>query len=241
MRLFNPRILKAGLAFDVGCVKVACMRFVFFLTLSLAALSVPARACTVALLLMIDVSQSVDSGEYRLQSEGIARALEDKEIRETMLRGEIALAVMQWSGLDAQEFSIPWRQMRTAADLDAMSAAIRAMPRAYLMSNTAIGDAVLEGLRRMEAAPECSRRVIDISGDGPDNASSDPLTARHRAERSGVTINGLAVESLGLSITNYFRSSVITRGGFVETARGYRDYARAMRAKIARETSQIMF
>ncbi|MDJ0995663.1 MAG: DUF1194 domain-containing protein [Dinoroseobacter sp.] len=217
------------------------MRAALFLSVFLLIAAKPGFACTVALLLMIDVSQSVDSGEYQLQTEGIARALEDGEIRDTMQRGQIALAVMQWSGLGAQDFSIPWRQMRSAGDLDALATEVRAMPRSFLMSNTAVGDAIFEGLRRIEAAPNCARKVIDISGDGPDNAGSDPLTARHRAERSGVTINGLAVESLGLSITNYYRSSVITRGGFVETARGYRDYARAIRTKIARETAQIMF
>ncbi|MEM8580291.1 MAG: DUF1194 domain-containing protein [Pseudomonadota bacterium] len=217
------------------------MRAALLLSLGVFFAARPALACTVALLLMMDVSQSVDAGEYRLQTEGLARALEDGEIRDTMQRGEIALAVMQWSGTGAQSLSIPWRQMRSAADLDTMVADVRAMPRAFLMSNTAVGDAIFAGLSYLETAPSCARRVIDISGDGPDNAGSAPLTARHRAERNGVTINGLAVESLGLSITNYYRSLVITRGGFVETARGYRDYARAIRAKIARETAQIMF
>ncbi|WP_425090369.1 DUF1194 domain-containing protein [Tropicimonas sp. S265A] len=204
-------------------------------------LSKPAAACTVALLLLMDVSQSVDAGEYRLQTEGLARALEDGEIRDTMIRGEIALAVMQWSGRGAQSLSIPWRQMRSAADLDAFAADVRTMQRAFLMSNTALGDAITAGLARLRDAPRCGRQVIDVSGDGPENAGGAPLTARHRAERAGVTINGLAVESLGLSITNYFRSTVVTRGGFVVTARGYRDYARAIREKIARETAQIMF
>jgi Ca-activated chloride channel family protein len=198
-------------------------------------------ACTVALLLMMDVSQSVDAGEFKLQTIGLARALEDQEIRETLLRGNAALAVMQWSGQGAQSLSIPWRQIYSRSDLDQLVAEVLTMRRAFLMSNTALGDAVRAGLDRMAEAPVCARRVIDVSGDGPDNTGSDPRAARHAAERAGITINGLAIESLGLSITNYFRSSVITRGGFVITARGYRDYARAIREKIARETAQNMF
>lgn len=204
-------------------------------------LTQPARACSVALLLMIDVSQSVDAGEFHLQSEGLASALEDREIRETLLRGEIALAVMQWSGKGAQNLSLPWRQMRSEADLSEFIADVRAMPRAFMMSNTAIGDAVMTGIAHMKKAPDCGRQVIDVSGDGPDNAGTDPLAARYAAERAGIVINGLAIESLGMSITTYFRTIVTTRGGFVITARGYRDYARAIRIKIARETAQIMF
>lgn len=211
---------------------------ILFLLISLPG---AASACTVALLLMKDVSQSVDAGEYRLQTEGLARALEDPEISESIIRGEIALAVMQWSGSAAQEFSIPWRQIRSAPELHTFVSDVRRMPRAYVMSNTAIGDAVKTATAYMAEAPSCARLVIDVSGDGPDNAGSNPLGARYAAERAGITINGLAIESLGLSITKYYENIVTTRGGFVITARGYRDYARAIREKIARETAQIMF
>jgi len=77
---------------------------------------VTAQACDTALLLSIDVSNSVDVAEYRLQVDGMAAALEDPEIVEAMVRGDVAIAVMQWSGEDKQRISIPWRQIRTTFD-----------------------------------------------------------------------------------------------------------------------------
>jgi Ca-activated chloride channel family protein len=213
----------------------------FLLALALLVAALPARACQTALLLAIDVSQSIDSAEYRYQTEGLAQALTDPEIIEALVRGRMALAVMQWSGLDAQTLSIPWSRMHSPVDVAGFAAAARTMPRAHTMSNTAVGAAITFGLAQFAAVPDCARKVIDVSGDGPDNAGSDPRGPRRAAERAGVEINGLAIESLGVSITNYFRRSVITRGGFVMTARGYRSYAQTLREKIRREISQIMF
>jgi Ca-activated chloride channel family protein len=211
------------------------------LALGLCVAALPARACQTALLLAIDVSQSIDAAEYRFQTEGLAEALADPQIAEALVRGRMALAVMQWSGLESQQMSIPWTRMHSAADLAAFAERARTMPRAYLMSNTAVGQALTHAMAQFDDVPDCARKVIDLSGDGPDNAGSDPRRARNLAERAGIEINGLAIESLGLSITTYFRRSVITRGGFVMTARGYRSYARTLRDKIRRETAQIMF
>ena len=87
--------------------------------------------------------------------------------------------------------------------------------------------------------PECTRRVIDMSGDGTPNAGGEIGQMRRAAERAGVTVNGLAIEGLGRAITNFYQRNVITRDGFVETARGHRDYARAIRRKILREISAV--
>ena len=61
------------------------------------------------------------------------------------------------------------------------------------------------------------------------------------AERQGVQINGLAIEGLGVSITNFFRRHVITRDGFVLTSRGHTTYAETLRRKIKREVTQVLF
>ena len=94
-------------------------------------------------------------------------------------------------------------------------------------------------LEQFADAPTCDRQVIDISGDGPPNAGSDTRLASREAERRGVTINGIAIESLGVALTNFFSRSLITRDGFVITARRHRDYPRAIREKILREVSRI--
>lgn len=199
----------------------------------------PVFACRTALILAMDVSQSVDPGEYRLQIDGLAAALRDPEIADILVRDQVALSVMQWSGVDAQEVSLEWTQMISPSHVQLFAAAVSRLPRGYVMSNTAPAEAMQAALAHFETGPVCARRVIDMSGDGTPNAGGEVGPLRRAAERAGVTINGLAIESLGRAITNFYRRNVITRDGFVETALGHRDYARAIRRKILREISSV--
>ncbi len=198
-----------------------------------------ALACDTALLLTIDVSNSIDVAEYKMQTDGMADAVLVAEVMDALIEGQVAVAVIQWSGEGRQEVSIPWTRLRNSADVRAFSALSRTMPRAFVQSDTAPGDAILFSLDQFANAPACDRQVIDISGDGTPNAGSDTRAATREAERRGVTINGIAIESMGLAITNFFSRSVITRDGFVITARTHRDYPRAIREKILREVSRI--
>jgi Ca-activated chloride channel family protein len=204
-------------------------------------LAPPASACATALILAMDVSNSIDPGEYLIQTHGLADALEDPGIAEELLRGEVALSVIQWSGVGQQQVSIPWRRMTGPEDLRAFSREARALPRAFVMSDTAVGSFIDFALRQFGPVADCKRRVIDISGDGPDNAGTDPTAARRAAERAGVQINALAIEGIGIAITNFYRNRVITREGFVMTARGHSTYADTLRQKIRREISAALF
>ena len=211
--------------------------------LCLAALTAasPLGACQTALLLAMDVSNSVDAGEFRLQTEGLAAALQAPEIIEILVRDRVSLSVMQWSGIPDQEISIGWTTIYSPAQVAALAAQVREMPRAFILSDTAPAEALIVALDHITKGPDCVRRVIDLSGDGTPNAlgGAEVRHLRRRAERAGVTINGLAIESLGLAITNFYHRQVITGDGFVETAHGYRDYARAIRRKMLREISRV--
>ena len=213
----------------------------FLATLFVVASVTPATACATALLLAIDVSNSIDDGEFRIQTEGLADALEDPDIREELVRGDVALSVVQWSGVGLQEVSIPWRRMTTPGDVRAFSREAREMPRAFVMSDTAVGGLIAFALRQYGPVADCKRRVIDISGDGSDNAGTDPTAGRRAAEAAGVQINALAIEGIGVAITNFYRTRVITRDGFVMTARGHTTYAETLRQKIRREVSAALF
>ncbi len=200
----------------------------------------PAQACDTALLLAIDVSGSVDAGEYALQMQGLADALSDPEIAETLVRGQSALAVVQWSGAGAQALVQPWQRMLDAGDVAHFAARARTQPRAFAASDTAVGQAIAFSVARFAAVPDCRRRVIDISGDGPENAGFTVGQARQAAEAAGIEINAVAIEDMGQSapITAFYRRWAITRGGFVMTARGQSDYPRAIRAKLLRELAK---
>jgi len=203
----------------------------------------PARACDVALLFAIDVSGSVDAAEYRLQIDGLAAALRDPIIADTLEATRAALAVVQWSGMDQQQMSIPWTRMEEPADIAAFAARTARLPRAFARSDTAVGELIHFATASFDArVDDCRRRVIDISGDGPTNIGRPSAPARAAAHRAGIEINAIAIEIHGqaLAVTEYFRRHVITPGGFVMTARGHRDYPDTLRAKIFRELVRPM-
>ncbi|WP_322889138.1 MULTISPECIES: DUF1194 domain-containing protein [unclassified Yoonia] len=200
----------------------------------------PAAACETALLLTIDVSNSVDTAEYRLQTDGLADALRDPAIVDIMVRDQVAVGVVQWSGVAEQVVSIPWERITNAGQVEILSQRARSMDRAFVLSGTATAEALLFSLAQFDAVADCKRKVIDISTDGTANAGSDVRLVRARAERAGVTINGIGIESMGRTITNFLQTSVITRDGFVMTARMHQDYPAAIRAKILREISRVI-
>ena len=203
-------------------------------------LTSPLAACDLALVLAIDVSNSIDGAEYRLQTDGMADALIDPALVAAMVKGDVAIAVVQWSGADQQQVSIPWTQIRTTFDAQRVSDHARAMERAFFLSGTAPAEAIYASLDLFDSAPQCARQVIDVSGDGTPNDGGDVNQARIMAEQAGVTINAIAIEFMGLAITTFYNNALITRQGFVLTARTHRAYPASIRAKILREVSKVI-
>ncbi|HQU68654.1 MAG TPA: DUF1194 domain-containing protein [Albidovulum sp.] len=205
-----------------------------------AFLAGPSQGCEIALVLTIDTSGSIDRGEYRIQTEGLADALADPEVADALVLGQVALAVVQWSGTGQQSLSLPWRRMLSHDAVADFSADARGLDRAFAGSDTAVGEAIAFSTDQFAAVADCRRRVVDISGDGPINAGRPLGPERNRALEAGIAINAVAIEDAGQSIpiTEFYRRAVITPGGFVLTARGLTDYPRAIREKLLREVSK---
>lgn len=197
----------------------------------------PAGACETALLLAVDVSGSIDAADYRLQADGLAHALADPAVTEALVKGQVALAIVQWSGAGQQSLSLPWQRMLTPEAVATFAARAAALPRAFQGSDTAVGQAIDFALDQFPAVSDCRRKVIDISGDGQENAGFTDARSRARAVAADVTLNAIAIEDPGpaFPITTYYRNRIITPGGFVVTARGLQDYAQTLRLKLLRE------
>lgn len=212
------------------------------------ALAAPAPAlaqasCRLALLLAVDVSSSVDAAEHDLQRTGLARALAQEDVRRAILTGPgpVALAVYEWSGRRQQRVTVDWTLIAGAADLEAVIAAIAAAPRSQTRFPTAMGYALGFGHTMMRRAPECRRRVIDLSGDGVTNDGFGPRLAYRHFGFDGITVNGLAVEGAEEDVRRYFETEVAHGpDAFVEVARSYADFERAMTRKLFRELSEVI-
>jgi len=198
-----------------------------------------AEACKLALMLGIDVSHSIDTFEYQMQVDGLHKALKDPVIAEILIRDQVALAVMQWSGAAEQDLSLPWFRILSSEHLGQFTARVSNLTRPFSKSNTAVGNAIDAMVFQFSKVSDCQRRVIDFSGDGVSNAGPLPIDARGRAAAAEIMINGLAIDRVGRSVTEYFKRHVtVGRGSFVLTATGYRDYARAIKKKLLRELLQ---
>ena len=119
----------------------------------------PAAACETALLLAIDISGSIDAGEYALQTEGLALALEDPEVVAALLQGQVALSVIQWSGVGRQAVVIDWQRMLDAGRVADFAARTRAQARAFTASDTAVGEAIAYSAARFADVSDCGRQV----------------------------------------------------------------------------------
>lgn len=205
-------------------------------------LASPVQACETALLLAVDVSGSISTEEYGLQMQGMSEALADPDIIHALVGGQDKVALVHWSGARNQRLSLDWQHMRTADDVAALASTIATIKRPQDHTDTAIGEALYFSLPLFSKVPDCLRRVIDLSGDGAENAGHSLPAARAEVEANGITLNGIAIEENAETthLTGYFRTYVVTPGGFVITARGLGDYPRAIRAKLLRELTKAV-
>jgi hypothetical protein len=199
----------------------------------------PAGAgCRLALALAVDVSRSIDAQDYVIQTDGLAAALEDREVRSAIFgpEGEVALAIYYWSGKGYQDLVQPWVILSGPEALDAAIWEVRRTPRPKAPLATALGNALSYGLDLMAAAPDCERLVIDVAGDGRNNDGISVARTYEREDFSGITVNGLAVGEHEAGIVDYYAGELIRGpGAFVEVAPRQTDYPAAIRRKLLRE------
>ena len=209
------------------------------LVLLVLCLAAPAGAdCRLALALAVDVSRSIDSQDYVIQTDGLAGALADKDVRAAIFgpEGRVALAIYYWSGRGYQDLVQPWVILDSPEALDAAIWEVRRTPRPEAPLATAIGDALSYGLDLMADAPDCERRVIDVAGDGQNNEGISVARTYEREDFTGITVNGLAVGEHEADIVDYYEGELIRGpGAFVEVAPSQTDYPNAIRRKLLRE------
>lgn len=210
----------------------------------------PARAedaVDVALVLAVDVSRSIDADEARLQREGYRTAVSDPVVVAAIrggLLGSVAIAYVEWAGIEYQRTVIPWRRITTQADADAWAAEIAAAPRNSL-SWTSIYGAIRHSRGLLTECPwEATRQVIDVSGDGVNNSGPPADQQRDAAVAEGITINGLPIindrPTFGrlppVPLDDYYRENVIGGdGSFMIVAEDFESFGVAVKRKLIRE------
>ncbi len=200
-----------------------------------------------ALILAVDASRSIDSFEYTLQRKGYAQAFVHPSVVTAITSGEfqrIAVTYVEWSSSGQQAVLVGWTVIDSAESARLFSNALLAAPRRYFDATSVSGAIDFSVSLFPGAAVEPTRRVIDISGDGPNNRGRPSEAARDDAVRSGITINGLAIVNDRPSrppwpeeaVDKHYREKVIGGpGAFVMVVKGFEAFAVGIRQKLVRE------
>ena len=159
----------------------------------------PAFAQTIVdleLVIAVDVSLSMDLDEQRLQRDGYIMAFRDPEVHKAITsgpNGRIVVTYMEWAGPPTQQVIMPWTVIDSAQAARAFADRLEAAPisRARM---TSISAALQYSGRLFESSgAKGIRRVIDVSGDGPNNAGVPVVPVRDELVAKGIVINGLPI------------------------------------------------
>jgi hypothetical protein len=202
------------------------------------------------LILAVDISGRIDDVEAQQQREGYIAAIADPAVIEAIASSQhqrIALAYVEWAGPGQQRVLIDWTLIDGPEAAQAFAGALAEAPRLRAMW-TSISSAIDYVMPMFEGNGfEGTRRVIDISGDGPNNRGRGVTEARDEAVAKGIVINGLPILNdrpqpwtlptpIEFGLDQYYIDNVIGGpGAFIVAAEGFEEFKTAILTKLIRE------
>lgn len=203
----------------------------------------------VELVLAVDVSYSMDMDELAIQREGYAQAIVSKDFLQALKglpNGKIAITYFEWAASSDQKIIIPWRVIDGPETADAVAAEIMKTP-IRRASRTSISGAIYFAMPLFDENPYHGlRRVIDISGDGPNNNGTPVTGARDAALEKGIVINGLPImvkepsySTMDIDNLDYYYEDCVIGGpgSFVVSIKDRDKFKEAIRSKLLLEVA----
>jgi hypothetical protein len=201
----------------------------------------------VELVLAVDVSLSMSPDELEIQRHGYAAALTHERVLEAIAEGaygKIAVTYVEWAGSTSQIVVVPWTVIANRADAERVVRQLSAKPP-NSARRTSISSALEFGTDLFaESAFRGLKRVIDISGDGPNNQGPPVDLIRDAAVAQGITINGLPLMTNGgfgnaydvEDLDRYYADCVIGGpGAFMIPVNEWSQFPEAIRRKLVME------
>ncbi len=201
----------------------------------------------VALVIVVDISLSMDPGEQALQRDGYVEAFRHPDLLTTIENGQfqrIAVAYVEWGSSSDQSLVLPWTVVEDQRSAESVASQLETIP-VQRSRSTSISSAIDFARQLFEVTEvEAVRHVIDVSGDGPNNDGRPVVDARTDALEAGITINGLPVmlRPMGFSpwsipeLDLYYGDCVIGGpGAFILPVKDPADFKAAIRQKLLLE------
>jgi hypothetical protein len=205
-----------------------------------------------ALALAIDISGSIDPDEAKMQREGYVQAFRDPVIVKAILggsHGRIAVAYFEWSDAWVQRLLIDWTLLDSEAAIASFATRLANAPIS-IARRTSISGAIRYAIPLFGRSPyDTERKVLDISGDGSNNDGGLVTDIRYEALKERIVINGLPIMNdrpnpFGFpseTDLDVYYLHCVTGGprSFVEVARSFEDFPRAVRKKLLQEVADL--
>jgi hypothetical protein len=198
------------------------------------------------LILAVDVSRSMDIDEQQLQRDGYVAAITHPEVIDAITQGRhgrIALTYIEWAGPEVQYKVVDWRAIDGPESGRAFAAVLAQAPIQRFRGTSISHSLVFVAPQFDHNGFEATRRVIDVSGDGPNNMGIPVEVARAPVLSAGITINGLPImikQPSGFAaipdLDAYYEQCVIGGfGAFLVVVRSADQFAEAIRRKLVLE------
>ena len=209
----------------------------------------PNEDVDLALVIATDVSYSVDENEARFQRQGAVAAFRNPEVVKAIqsgARGRIAVAYIDFATIGTNKVIAGWHVVHDRASAGAFADILEAAPRT-LGVNTSISSGIEMAVNLLETSGyTAGKRMIDVSGDGPNNEGHLVDRVRDDVVAKGIVINGLPIMTPAdqfdiyylADLDKYYAGCVIGGpGSFIQVAHGFEDLERALRRKLIQEIS----
>lgn len=208
----------------------------------------PNSEVDVELVLAVDISQSMDDDEQEAQRQGYIDAITSSEVMHAIKSGptgRIALTYMEWSGAEQQYVVVPWMTVSDAETAGIFAQKLRESPYRN-NQRTSISKALLRAAELIEGNTfQGLRRVIDISGDGPNNQGGSVTEVRDSLVERGIVINGLPLrmkppKTMSIDLEEFYERCVTGGiGHFQITVRSKDQFKSAIKAKLIMEIADL--
>ncbi|TPL90804.1 DUF1194 domain-containing protein [Mesorhizobium sp. B2-3-13] len=217
------------------------------LTLWLAPRSHADEPVDVELVLAVDVSLSMSAEELEIQRHGYAAALTHDNVLQAIADGaygKIAVTYVEWAGTGWQHVIVPWTVIASRADAERVVAQMSAQPLNSARRTSISGALEFGSDLFAESGYQGTKRVIDISGDGPNNQGAPVNLVRNGVVSQGIVINGLPLMTRGgfsgvydvNDLDRYYSDCVIGgAGAFMIPVNDWTQFPEAIRRKLVLE------
>ena len=190
---------------------------------------------------VVDASGSIDEAEMTLQRQGYRDALSHPRVQNAIKGGflrAITVAYIEFAGDGCTQLTVGWTRISDQQSAETFGRRILASDRNFCFGGNTISEALAFAATSIETNEfEGTRRVIDLSGDGPNTIGEPVEDIRDAIVRQRIIINALAIDRPSMpELPEYFKQSVTGGpGSFVIKADNRKNFAEAILKKLIRE------